>query len=299
MLYFEDARLEFMGVPMAYLPYFYTPDPTVKPTEPPWLSREATGQLIGEDAMPGPLFAGLVLGGPAPTAEQKTRIAEFARKNHLDLYLDVANDKLVAIRLDISYGGCCGYEGADALGLRLQRAKTQDCLDCTWSGWLDDWTRTSEDYGLVLRAAVRVNRVKARWERALTEGELYERAEALIGQDYEALGKAEGERWHELVFEHDYLLEVPYPLDPFFDRVHSGIPLADRRDLGLHLTLERRKVVEVTFHIRNNDEARNARTVAAAKKRWGRSHDGEWRLPGRTITACCENAIEEMTIRKQ
>ncbi len=30
MLYFESARLEFMGVPMAYLPYFYTPDPTVK-----------------------------------------------------------------------------------------------------------------------------------------------------------------------------------------------------------------------------------------------------------------------------
>ncbi len=30
MLYFESARLEFFGVPMAYMPYFYTPDPTVK-----------------------------------------------------------------------------------------------------------------------------------------------------------------------------------------------------------------------------------------------------------------------------
>lgn len=30
MLYFESARLEFFGVPLAYLPYFYTPDPTVK-----------------------------------------------------------------------------------------------------------------------------------------------------------------------------------------------------------------------------------------------------------------------------
>jgi LPS-assembly protein len=30
MLYYEDARLEFFGVPMAYLPYFYSPDPTVK-----------------------------------------------------------------------------------------------------------------------------------------------------------------------------------------------------------------------------------------------------------------------------
>src|ERR1700682_2755736 len=30
MLYFENAQLEFFGVPMAYLPYFSMPDPTVK-----------------------------------------------------------------------------------------------------------------------------------------------------------------------------------------------------------------------------------------------------------------------------
>jgi LPS-assembly protein len=30
MIYFEDARLEFVGVPLAYLPYFSAPDPTVK-----------------------------------------------------------------------------------------------------------------------------------------------------------------------------------------------------------------------------------------------------------------------------
>jgi len=30
MLYFENARLEFFGVPMMYMPYFSTPDPTVK-----------------------------------------------------------------------------------------------------------------------------------------------------------------------------------------------------------------------------------------------------------------------------
>ena len=30
MLYFEAAQLEFFGVPMAYMPYFSTPDPTVK-----------------------------------------------------------------------------------------------------------------------------------------------------------------------------------------------------------------------------------------------------------------------------
>ena len=30
MIYFEDARLEFFGKPMAWLPYFSAPDPTVK-----------------------------------------------------------------------------------------------------------------------------------------------------------------------------------------------------------------------------------------------------------------------------
>ena len=30
MLYFENARVEFFGVPLAYIPYLYTPDPTVK-----------------------------------------------------------------------------------------------------------------------------------------------------------------------------------------------------------------------------------------------------------------------------
>ena len=30
MIYFEDARLEFFGVPLAYMPFFSAPDPTVK-----------------------------------------------------------------------------------------------------------------------------------------------------------------------------------------------------------------------------------------------------------------------------
>jgi LPS-assembly protein len=30
MMYFEDARIEFFGIPLAYMPYLATPDPTVK-----------------------------------------------------------------------------------------------------------------------------------------------------------------------------------------------------------------------------------------------------------------------------
>src|SRR5690606_33654658 len=29
-IYYEDATLEFFGLPIAYLPYFWSPDPTVK-----------------------------------------------------------------------------------------------------------------------------------------------------------------------------------------------------------------------------------------------------------------------------
>ncbi len=30
MIYFEDARLEFWGMPLVWMPYFSAPDPTVK-----------------------------------------------------------------------------------------------------------------------------------------------------------------------------------------------------------------------------------------------------------------------------
>ena len=29
MLYYEDARIEFFGLPLAYIPFFSSPDPTV------------------------------------------------------------------------------------------------------------------------------------------------------------------------------------------------------------------------------------------------------------------------------
>jgi len=45
MIYFEDARLEFFGQPVAYLPYFSAPDPTVKRKTGflmPWMSSSST-----------------------------------------------------------------------------------------------------------------------------------------------------------------------------------------------------------------------------------------------------------------
>jgi LPS-assembly protein len=45
MIYFEDARLEFFGQPVAYMPYFSAPDPTVKRKTGflmPWMSSSST-----------------------------------------------------------------------------------------------------------------------------------------------------------------------------------------------------------------------------------------------------------------
>jgi hypothetical protein len=46
------------------------------------LTREAQNQLVSPNGTPGPLFAGMTLGGSPPSAEARARIAEFARANH-------------------------------------------------------------------------------------------------------------------------------------------------------------------------------------------------------------------------
>jgi LPS-assembly protein len=47
MLYFEDARLEFFGVPFAYFPYFSAPDPTVKRKTGVLVPTFSTGTVYG------------------------------------------------------------------------------------------------------------------------------------------------------------------------------------------------------------------------------------------------------------
>jgi LPS-assembly protein len=47
MMYFEDARLEFYGVPLAYMPYFSAPDPTVKRKTGFLLPTASTSSLYG------------------------------------------------------------------------------------------------------------------------------------------------------------------------------------------------------------------------------------------------------------
>jgi LPS-assembly protein len=47
MIYFEDARIEFYGVPLAYMPYFSAPDPTVKRKTGFLMPTTSTSSLYG------------------------------------------------------------------------------------------------------------------------------------------------------------------------------------------------------------------------------------------------------------
>ena len=107
--------------------------PSVGARERPWLTREATAQIVTVDGSLGPLFAGVELGGPPPTPDVRARINAFARANQVEIELDVADDTLVAVRFAVSFGGCCGYEAADVLALRLGRPDTGGAA-CTQAG---------------------------------------------------------------------------------------------------------------------------------------------------------------------
>ncbi len=230
--------------------------------DPQWLTKAAAAQVIGEDGSPGPLFAGVYLGGPTPDATVRARIADFARRNHVAIDLVIADDTVQAIHFDVTFGGCCGYEAADVLALRLQRPHTGWCCVCGGDRWIDDWAITN-DAGVYTRARVRVNRVAVRWERALSVPELVERADSLLGADIHALARSSGDRLTQLAGD-DYQLEVPYPDAPY------GEDLRTRNGLALHA--ERGRVVEVSTSVRalDDDTSRALAAVLRARRKAGR-----------------------------
>lgn len=179
------------------------PPPPPRPSAPeparetPWLSREAAREIVGPGGALGPLFADVFLGGPAPSAATRARIAGFATTNGVTIDLDVVDGDLVAIRLEVTYGGCCGYEGADALGMRLGRPRPVGCCVCGTPTWTNAWSIAS-DTGVHARVRINVNRVNILWERLLTHEELLERAERLLGADRHAVAREAGPRWNEL-----------------------------------------------------------------------------------------------------
>jgi hypothetical protein len=252
-----------------------------RPVEAPWLTREAAAQVIGPDGGLGPLFDGLELGGLPPTASTRARIAEFARANHVAIDLEVRDSELAAIRFDVSFGGCCGYEGADVLALRLRRPSTGHCCVCGDDKWIDDWAMAT-DAGVHVRARVRINHVSVRWERTATLPEVIERADTLLG------AAIDRERWIEVESSHRYRLELPYPSHRYI----AG------NDLSLNALVERGRVTQVSFDLEGYGEF-----VEVMRARWGRPRvHGDtwtWQTTDRTITVESPDDEPRVTIRSR
>jgi len=280
------------------------PDPRPAPTpvrahERPWLSPEAIHQLIGPDGGLGPLFADVELGHSAPTPEVRARIAQFARANDVEIHFEVVAGELAAVRFAVTFGGCCGYEGADALGRQLSRARVYGCCDSdSRLDWADDWVKTLDD-GVHIRGHIHVNRVEVRWERAANLAELLDSAESVLGKTRASVRKSAGDRWTE-VMQDRYLLEVPYP----FDRMEYAVPasLHAREDLGVRVETEHGRVGQVSFVLRNLEDADEL--AATLRARWGRPRAVAnepktltWRTRDREITAVLDYSASRIVIR--
>lgn len=272
------------------------PEPRLPP-ESPWLSREAAAEIVGSGGSLGPLFAGVTLGGSPPLPEVRERIAEFARANHVEIELEIVDDEVAAVRFEVKYGGCCGYEGADALAARMNRPRTGGGCMGVEPGFLDDWVFATEE-GAHVRARVRVNRLTVRWERMATFDELLERADRLLGTDRGAAASNDaGDRWTEIEPGRQYRLEIPYP---FLGSGWYGMDSAIQ-DRGFQVVVDRRKIVEVSFEIRRFDEERD-RVSAGLRSHWGRPRiraGGEtwtWRKPDRIVTAGFDADMTNTTV---
>lgn len=139
--------------------------------ETPWLTPEAAAEVIGPGGNLGPLFTGVILGGTPPLPEVRARIAEFARTNNVDIDLEIVDDEVAAIRFEVMYGGCCGYEAADRLAARMRRPTTGGGCMGTVETWINDWATVVEE-GVHMRARVHVNRLVVRWEPVATLPEI-------------------------------------------------------------------------------------------------------------------------------
>ncbi|HEX7699447.1 MAG TPA: hypothetical protein VF403_01960, partial [Kofleriaceae bacterium] len=279
------------------------PDPRPAPTplrahERPWLSPEATRQIIGPEGGLGPLFSDVELGGSAPAPEVRARIAEFARANDVDIRFEVVAGELVAVRFAVTFGGCCGYEGADTLGRQLGRARTWSCCNCK-PDWVDDWAITL-DNGVHVRGHVHVNRVEVRWEQAANLAALLDRAETVTGKTRASLRESADDRWTDFASDRS-LLEVAYPFGGANDDGFA-VRLAARDDLGLHVVTRRGRVVEVAFRLRDVQDADEL--AATLRKRWGRPRfvtekptTWAWRTRGLEITAEVEDSATRIDIR--
>jgi hypothetical protein len=266
----------------------FAPPPQVAKPEEPWLSREASEQIIGPNGVLGPVFTGIKPGRPAPSAEERTRIDSFARANKVTIDIATANNVVTTIRFSVKYGGCCGYEGADWLGNRLGRPNTGNCSVCGADTWFNDWVKTHD--GVIMRAAIRVNRVDVRWDKEISMEEMLDRVDRLFGAEIEPLRAAEPGSWHSFDNGAAYLVELPYTFRKLGGDLGTNTSLRDRGDLGMMVTAHDGRVDGIDFDVRDNDEAAQQRFTKLLEERWGRpviDRDAPdvwtWTLPDREI----------------
>ena len=259
------------------------PPPVVEhaPPEKPWLAKEAVAQIVAESGALGPLFDGIDVGGAPPTARQRALIAEFARKNNVTIDFDVRGGVLEAIKFEVTYGGCCGYEAADLFARRIGRPYNGGgCFG--EKEWLNDWAASPGD-GTRMRAKVAVNTVSLRWDAELSVPELLARADGVIGRPADAVSRHAAERWISLE-RGKFLLEEPYP----FEGLDNWARATRSFDLGFHLGVADNRVTSVTFAIREGDlEA--SKVVPQLIAHWGKAQKSgdtySWTKVDRTITA--------------
>ena len=268
---------------------------TTRSPEQPWLTHEAAAQIIASDGSLGPLFAGVELGAPVPAAA-RARIAEFARKNQVTIDLETEDDQLTAVHFDVTFSGGVGYEGADVLALRLGRESTGVCCVCGPDTWIDDWSREL-DGGMHVRAAVRVNRVTARWEKTATLAELLDRAERLVGRPAESVRQEAGDRWVEVEPNH-YLIEMPFHFRSSDSAIGFSQQLSHTHDYGIQVTVERDRIAQVSLTLRDQ----STELAKLLRTRWGRpaakrEDTSTWRTPEQTRTAELWDYESTVTIR--
>ncbi|MEO6772461.1 MAG: hypothetical protein ABI467_05490 [Kofleriaceae bacterium] len=237
----------------------------VRAPERPWLSREAADQIVGAGGTIGPLFAGIELGGSAPTPADRARIAAFARAHDVEIRFEIEHHELTAIRFAVTFGGCCGYEGADGLAARLGRTQLRcECMcgDRVSGMWFNNWALVTED-GTYMRGRVEVNRVELRWEAAATLDDLLERAVAMVGAERGHARSLAGDRWSSTETSwwtpSDARVEVPF----------VGAP-RDGRPVGFDLTFDRGHVAGVGLELEALDSDARTPFEAALRKRWGK-----------------------------
>ena len=135
-----------------------------------------------------------------------------------------------------------------------------------------------------MHVAMHVNRIEARWERALTATDVLARADAALDSQTAKVRKADPDRFVEIEQDH-YLLDLPYAFGPS-DR---SITLQERELSGLVLNAVRGRIAEVTFSLRRVDDDAVQQFRASLRARWGqprvKGDTWAWTKPDRMIEA--------------